>query len=558
MIAAILRDTPIPIRELAPELPEDAGRIFARALAKEPDERYPDITAFADALGALTPALSRAPSRPASTPPPRPSAVSSDLANARTVSAPVDTVRRPEPNRPPRLRAGRATWTALAGVVAAGALGAYWLWSRHPSPPPALVAKPHTAGAVVACPAFHTTGLKEPIDPADPDAGTVEAAWLGAAAASIACARVQAGLGQRDDLVRAPAELVGLPREPKDAFPLDPYGAPDARTTAIAEAERLGADWLDGTLGVLADGFTVDLTLRQSDGAEVARSTGHAGVLFQAVRAAMAPLYQAGHLGQAPDDDMHLVDWTGATTAEGARALLDIALAIVTEDEVSTKVECAAAERPDLTESARYFARAACADRLFLPRPAWPHPLDTSRAALDAMSNHEIFATGAIVRKASGPDVKRAVADAIADRVKTESDAMQRASLAAMAAELYNEVSKRELSATQARRAIQATPKQFDLRAFAWHRLAFTADYAAEIAASHCAWVPWEPVAALNITDLAYATFRPASRARAGRFCSARAGTTRTRSAGCCSRPVRPRRPRTSRPARRASGCGSA
>jgi TolB-like protein/tetratricopeptide (TPR) repeat protein len=40
VISSILRDTPMPLAQLRPDLPAELGRIVARSLAKEPDDRY--------------------------------------------------------------------------------------------------------------------------------------------------------------------------------------------------------------------------------------------------------------------------------------------------------------------------------------------------------------------------------------------------------------------------------------------------------------------------------------------------------------------------------------
>jgi serine/threonine-protein kinase len=49
-LAQILNDDPIPIQQRRPDLPDDLARVVHRALARTPDERWPDVAAFATAL----------------------------------------------------------------------------------------------------------------------------------------------------------------------------------------------------------------------------------------------------------------------------------------------------------------------------------------------------------------------------------------------------------------------------------------------------------------------------------------------------------------------------
>jgi hypothetical protein len=119
VLSRVVNDTPAPPSHLVPGLPEGVDRVIARAMAKQPDRRYPsgedmaaDIDALiacrppsaADELSALLlddddplaavlepPAIATAPSRPS--PPPRPAAA----AASRTVSGPLGTLAEPIP-----------------------------------------------------------------------------------------------------------------------------------------------------------------------------------------------------------------------------------------------------------------------------------------------------------------------------------------------------------------------------------------------------------------------------------------------------------------------------
>ena len=55
IIAAIIADKPPPIADRRPDLPPDLAAVVMRALAKDPNERYPDVAAFAAALAPFGP-----------------------------------------------------------------------------------------------------------------------------------------------------------------------------------------------------------------------------------------------------------------------------------------------------------------------------------------------------------------------------------------------------------------------------------------------------------------------------------------------------------------------
>jgi eukaryotic-like serine/threonine-protein kinase len=55
IIAAIIADKPPPVGERRPDLPSDLAAVVMRALAKDPNERFPDVNAFAAALAPFGP-----------------------------------------------------------------------------------------------------------------------------------------------------------------------------------------------------------------------------------------------------------------------------------------------------------------------------------------------------------------------------------------------------------------------------------------------------------------------------------------------------------------------
>ena len=77
--------------------------------------------------------------------------------------------------------------------------------------------------AHLACPIFEVHGVRD------------AAVRLGAAAATVVCARAGWELGGRDDRVLPPAALLGVPRQPVDGLP-DPYAAPEQRTRSVGSA----------------------------------------------------------------------------------------------------------------------------------------------------------------------------------------------------------------------------------------------------------------------------------------------------------------------------------
>jgi len=120
---AVLRrvcdDTPRPIREVTPEIPESLVAIVDRLLAKDPDERFQTAQEVADVLGRHLAWLQH----PTSTPPPGPVGVAEGtLAQARTGVPDSGVDDAPAPRRSPSRRRFWAT-AALVLLVLVGSLG---------------------------------------------------------------------------------------------------------------------------------------------------------------------------------------------------------------------------------------------------------------------------------------------------------------------------------------------------------------------------------------------------------------------------------------------------
>ena len=155
---------------------------------------------------------------------------------------------------------------------------------------------------------------------------TARDGWLGAAAASIACTRARALLGDASVRTLLPVELLGLQGliDP-DA---DPFVAPEARARSVDAARRLGHAYLDGQVSLVGTRFRVQLTLRRADGVMLGDGLGDGVSLPAAVRAAMAPLVERGALPTVRPPAA-VLDYARARDAAELLQLTDLAMAVV-------------------------------------------------------------------------------------------------------------------------------------------------------------------------------------------------------------------------------------
>ncbi len=253
VLIAIDRDPPPPLTRK--DVPRRLVDVLDRCLEKDPTRRYPSARDLADALQSL-------PEVPA--------------------------------------RASRVWWL-VAAAVAIG-FGAVGVTSRRVPAPgaaaetsaPGAASALSVAGSVLACPQLEVKG----IDPPD--------GWLGAAAASLACRRAAWFLGGQDARTRIPAELLELPRAPRDDFPADPFCEETARARQVEVARRTAAAWLDGDVERSAEAFQVRLKLRDGGGRELSHGEATAALLVDAVAHALDLLA----LPQAPLDK-EIALWSG-------------------------------------------------------------------------------------------------------------------------------------------------------------------------------------------------------------------------------------------------------
>jgi len=480
VVSDILHGTPKRLRDVRTDLPAALEDAVTRALSKQPQDRFPTVLAFVDALEAAMQGIESSLPRPAGR-------AAHDVAHAPTMAASVSGAVAPAPPAP----RGRPRWTlAVAGALALGIVGAVWLGagsarrsavSRDVSR--AAIAHPLSAVAsVLACPALAATAY---------DFRAAE--WLGAGAAHLACERAQVALG---DAARTlvPAELLALPRSPGGDFPVAPFDGPGARGKMLEAAAHADA-WLDGSVDRRPEGFRVVLALRARGGAEVSRGEGQGVTLLRAVRSAMDPLLSSGAIPRVADQAI-LRAWSGGASVDAALALHDLNVAALAENPEAVREECGSVRaRLDLGEM-RPFVAAFCADRLGEPLPPRPD--------LDERSLGALATSAAALRVYDvSADADRArllgVARSLESDLDGEPSLAVRALRAAMAAEVRYALGDADGAQRAALSSIQASPKEVDVRGTAWHRLSFTSkDTRQSVLAPHTGWLPWEPFAHYN------------------------------------------------------------
>ncbi|QRK09159.1 protein kinase [Archangium violaceum] len=161
LIYNIVHDPPVPLSQLCPDLPAEVVAAVERALAKEPQERFPDVASFIEALTGTPlqslpkpqPQPSPEPRRPrqeivtagpraAPTPPQaeapnrtvalRPGAAAKSKVAEEPALAVVSAPEAPLPAAPPKSKAPMAVGAAVLILVAATA--GWWLLRTAPAP----------------------------------------------------------------------------------------------------------------------------------------------------------------------------------------------------------------------------------------------------------------------------------------------------------------------------------------------------------------------------------------------------------------------------------------
>jgi predicted Ser/Thr protein kinase len=324
MLAQLLAETPPPASTLNRGVPKGFDAVLWRALSKSAEARFPSITSFVDALeaaerGEMMPAPAIAvsdgsplrastsasfegPAPIALTPPASPRLELRRSFRARALFALVAVAtgafffaraRGMETGMGMGMGTGTGTGMATGGEALRAGKGA--LSSQTP----------------LACPIFAVEGLPE------------VASRLGAAAASLACARAKWYLGGSGDEVLVPAALLDAPVQPRPDL-WDFYESPGVRARTLEVAKGRGLSTLDGTVARGRDSWRVDLTVRATDGREVARVVGvDAPYLEVAIKNAVAQLWQKVPLVPAAIDP-DVARWTAFPDIEAGLTEVDL------------------------------------------------------------------------------------------------------------------------------------------------------------------------------------------------------------------------------------------
>lgn len=492
ILASMLADRPRRADGDSADVTAAAANVLDRALEKEPDERWPSIAAFGTALAEACGFV------PRSTPQPRvPSVPPASEKPSPAKNTPAATDARPttesavqvpqartdgEPKRPP--------WTSrlVQGVIIA-ALGAGAVLgvrlsgtSTKSAPDAGPSAATSTLGgeSVVACPIFEV--MRDDLAPPH--------GWLGAAASALACEYAQVMLGGLPARTLGPAELVkGIPREPSDTAPIDPFNAPTAASESREAARARGDAVIEGTVKREQNDVVVSIVIRGKDGRELARSEGRGYQVFTAVSKAMRAARATFALTQPSD---HQVQWLRVGSIDAALDLVDVQVSILAEDNVETASACDRfAARADVKPDMAYLVRAVCVERLKR------NPITEAPPAIDESSPGALVTSIAAWRARGGPAETKQRIDklaAIGEMTKPEERAIVSASMAELAY-LAGDLHRAQ---SLARMAVQSSPKLVDVRGTPWHRLAFATEFDRAIASPHASWLPWEAVAVQN------------------------------------------------------------
>lgn len=302
---------------------------------------------------------------------------------------------------------------------------------------------------------------------------------------------MQALLGGSSARTLAPAELVpGLPREPTENAPADPFGAPGLVERTRATAKQRAAAYLEGTVTKTPHEFTAEITLRRRDGEALGTGRGRGDELFEAISAAIRAGRAAFGDGAASAFQR---EWLRVESTEAALDVLDVTTALLIEAKLGTMRACERASRQRAIQpEMAYLVRAICHERLQRA------PLPEDPPALDASSPGALVTTIAAQRTRGGPEETKKRVERLRAVQADAKTADERAIVLATAAELLYNAGDLSGAQSMARMAGHASPKLVDPRGTPWHRLTFAADADRAIARVHIAWLPWEPIAIVN------------------------------------------------------------
>ena len=474
VLASVLHETPPLASKVCADVSAPVAEVLARAMRRDPSTRWPNVSAFADALevAASETADGPVPAVPKVSPSAR---TMSDATAARDADVPPSAAE--SASRP------WARVAVVAGSIAlAGVLGGRFLArdaGQVVTPPSSSVAA-LPLDAVVACPLFKVSGdaLEEPTG------------WLGAAAAALACERAQDLLGGASSRALGPADLAGLPRDATDVGADDPFAAAETRTRTEAAAVEKTAR-LVGTVTKAPHAFVVDLIVRARDGHDLAHATGRGEELVEAVSVAIRGV--AAVFGD-PRASAFQKAWLRVDSREAALDLRDLASALMIEDDVLTAAACArVAGRSDVRPDMLYLARALCHERLAR------RSLDESPPPIDESSPGALATTVAAHRARGGIEEVRKRVALLERAIAKAEEPDERVILSAAAAEVLYAGGDNPRARELSRVAVRSSPKLVDLRGTPWHRLTVSGTFDSHVTRAHASWIPWEPVALQNL-----------------------------------------------------------
>ena len=321
VVAAIMNDPTPPLRLADAALAQAVGPVLERATAKKPEDRYPDLDAFADALS-LAAGIATPPSGlPVSIPQaPRSSGAEAFAATALVESTPnahahaLSATAPSSPSVAAGARGRRKPWSiaAVASLAVAAAAASAGVW-RHLHNPL------DTTHAVVAFPML------------EGDVDGQPAPWLGAAAAYLVADDLAPMLGGFDDHVRYPAALLQRPAYAPDARELDPWKAPGLRERAIRAATSAASAWLDGRIEVRGAQASLEVTLRTASGRVLGSASATGKPLRRLVLEVCRKLRASGALGRDHALEPEFRQWRGVSSAEEQDATMELEAAVYGE-----------------------------------------------------------------------------------------------------------------------------------------------------------------------------------------------------------------------------------
>jgi serine/threonine-protein kinase len=150
VIARICADELPVATRIAPDLPKEIDRLFARAMCRSPDGRFPGVRAFADELARIAATSEAGSDLPGSRPAPSSAPVRTE---ATLSAAPVGadaaslhgTAASPLQPEPTRTRGARARWIAISLTVFAAVALLVWRGAFRGETAPADAARPEPA-----------------------------------------------------------------------------------------------------------------------------------------------------------------------------------------------------------------------------------------------------------------------------------------------------------------------------------------------------------------------------------------------------------------------------